>query len=103
MEQGHFDSLQWVKLDEPITAPGDSARAIEEAGIPQAPPPDNQSPVKEARYLLRALAEVEHALLAQYLYAAYTATSPQTTRKLVEIAKEEMGHLLCVQNLLGAV
>lgn len=61
--------------------------------------------------LLTSGAEVEHALMVQYLYAAYSINGDQPTeelRTLVEgwrasilsVAREEMGHLLTVQNLL---
>ena len=55
----------------------------------------------EVRGLLRAAAEIEHALLVQYLYAAYSATTEG--RNVAVIAIEEMGHLVTVQNLLRAV
>src|SRR5438876_872809 len=71
------------------------------------------TPRDEAVYLLHAAAEVEHALMVQYLYAAYSLdpTSPSLTpdqktavglwqQEIVQIAREEMGHLACVQNLL---
>jgi hypothetical protein len=72
-----------------------------------------------AIYLLHNAAEVEHALLVQYLYAAYSldpnasgpaANAPATTvvaddwkTTIVKIAVEEMGHLLTVQNVLRFV
>jgi ferritin-like protein len=55
--------------------------------------------------LLQVAAEVEHALLVQYLYAAVSATNAAgqpglPRKKLMRIAVEEMGHLATVQNLL---
>jgi hypothetical protein len=68
---------------------------------------DARTPVEEARFLLQAAAEVEHALLVQYLYAAYSLdpdADPSGWRDVIaQIAKEEMGHLLTVQNLLLAI
>lgn len=71
------------------------------------------TPIEKARLLLHTAAEIEHALLAQYLYAAYSLKSDTEVtdlqqqqalqawrRGLVGIAKEEMGHLMSVQNLL---
>lgn len=66
--------------------------------------------------LLEIGAEIEHALMVEYLYAAYSLGGEQVParhRPMVErwrnsiltIAREEMGHLLTVQNLrclLGA-
>src|SRR5262245_20842753 len=63
--------------------------------------------------LLHVAAEIEHGLMVQYLYAAYSLGGPEATttpkrRKLIKrwqknlltVAKEEMGHLLTVQNIL---
>jgi len=54
--------------------------------------------------LLQIGASIEHALMVQYLYAAYSLRDkPEqaTWRKsLLTIAREEMGHLLTVQNIL---
>jgi hypothetical protein len=68
-----------------------------------------------AIFLLHTAAEVEHALLVQYLFAAYSiktqpipgpppnASTSSWSRAIVKIAKEEMGHLLSLQNLLRFV
>jgi L-lysine epsilon oxidase-like protein/ferritin-like protein len=80
------------------------SRLIERFGEPR---PETVMPPRElAIYLLQIAAEVEHELLAQYLYATYSigrnAPAPASTwiPKLREIAREEMGHLITVQNLL---
>lgn len=63
-------------------------------------------PRDEAVFLLTAAAEIEHALMVQYLYAAYSlrvsaGTEVQALQDLLlQIAREEMGHLITVQNLL---
>ena len=65
-------------------------------------------------FLLRTAAEVEHSLMAQYLFAAYSLGGPAVPGDLesevrswqetiLGIAKEEMGHLITVQNLLTAL
>jgi hypothetical protein len=65
-------------------------------------------------FLLSMAAEIEHSLMVQYLYSAWSLGGlqvPEAHRADVEtwrtillgIAKEEMGHLLCVQNLLKLV
>ncbi len=67
-------------------------------------------------FLLHTAAEIEHALMVQYLYAAYSladggfsgpAVPPDAStlvkgwqRTIVGIAREEMAHFLTVQNLL---
>src|SRR5918998_4558616 len=76
------------------------------------------SPLDKAEILLESAAEIEHSLMVQYLYAAYSlksadeVTDPQQQAALddtsahswpqvrLAIAREEMGHLLTVQNLL---
>ena len=79
-------------------------RALIDVGLPVGETPeDRASPLAEARFLLRAAAEIEHGLLVQYLYAAYSCTQIAPSRAIVKIAKEEMGHLICVQNLLLAL
>jgi Ferritin-like len=86
-----------------------------------------QSPSDKAEILLESAAEIEHALMVQYLYAAYSLRSsaevtdpaqitvlgdepddpddPGDSWPLVikEVAREEMGHLMTVQNLLLAL
>lgn len=81
---------------------------------PQITPPPI-SAVDEAKVLLRVAAEVEGALMVQYLYVAYsilpglTVTAPPIPTSINsddwydlirDIAKQEMGHLITVQNLL---
>ncbi len=64
-----------------------------------------------AIFLLRIAAEIEHSLMAQYLFSAYTLGGPDVPddkqrevrawqETIFGIAKEEMGHLITVQNLL---
>ncbi|HEU0133246.1 MAG TPA: ferritin-like domain-containing protein [Allosphingosinicella sp.] len=61
--------------------------------------------------LLHVAAEIEHALLVQYLFAAYSLGGPQVPEEhrskvqewqtiLLGIAKEEMAHFVTVQNVL---
>ena len=70
----------------------------------------------EAIFWLSAAAEIEHALMVQYLFAAYSiepASLPaennvrrlatEIRNTLLQIAREEMGHFISVQNLLHAV
>jgi rubrerythrin len=82
---------------------------------PETPGFDIQlTPREEAISLLRIGAEVEHALMVEYLYAAYSLNEEQKDpahRALVqkwksiilEIAREEMGHLATVENLLTLI
>jgi hypothetical protein len=79
--------------------------------------PDFDMPVtphERAVMLLHIGSEIEHALMVQYLYAAYSLNENQATEersKLVrqwrsvvaEIAREEMGHLATVQNILTLI
>jgi rubrerythrin len=124
VRQGAFSRLKWVRPRErragrprglsptrEAAADTGTSGALREAvlaiGLPEPPTP--RPPVAEARYFLQAAAEVEHALLVQYLYAAYSinprgsAAARTRQRKLLDIAREEMGHLITVQNLLLAI
>jgi hypothetical protein len=64
--------------------------------------------------LLHIGAEIEHSLMVQYLYAAYSLGGEQVPPEhrarvarwqasILAVAKEEMGHLLTVQNILTLV
>jgi hypothetical protein len=74
-------------------------------------PPPEFSWREYAIFLLSMAAEIEHSLMVQYLYAAWSLGGPDvpaphreevTTwqRIVLGVAKEEMGHLITVQNLL---
>jgi hypothetical protein len=81
----------------------------------QIDPDPELSPRQNLIFLLQVAAEIEHSLLVQYLYAAYSlkpnvpvpggagVTTSTWKRSLLAIAKEEMGHLLSVQNVLRYV
>lgn len=73
-------------------------------------------PREEAIFWLSAAAEIEHALMVQYLFAAYSV-DPESVpsengaqrqagdikNRLLQISREEMGHFITVQNLLHIV
>ena len=72
------------------------------------------NPRDEAALLLSVAAEVEHALMVQYLYAAYSVRDDSENhalrgrikgiyQRLAQLAREEMGHLMTVQNLLHLI
>lgn len=72
------------------------------------------SPRDYVTYLLSIDAEIEHCLMVQYLYAAYSLGGPQVPphfrdavrswqETILGIAKEEMGHLMSVQNVLRLI
>ncbi len=78
----------------------------------QAPPEFNWRDY--AAMLLDVAAEIEHSLMVQYLFAAYSLGGPQAPPEvrgevrawqetILGVAKEEMGHLLTVQNLHTAL
>ena len=73
--------------------------------------PADQTWLDHLLMLLHIGAELEHGLMVQYLYAAYSLGGPQVPPgerarvqrwrdHLLTIAREEMGHLVCIQNLL---
>lgn len=75
-------------------------------GFPKVPDQAAATALSEAVFFSQAGAEIEHALLVQYLYAAYSldlnhprAQDWQTD--ILNIAREEMGHLVTVQNVLA--
>jgi len=82
------------------------------AAKPQLPP--EQSWHDYAVFLLHVAAEIEHSLMVEYLYAAYSLGGADVDRKwheparqwrevILGIAKEEMGHLITVQNILRLI
>jgi hypothetical protein len=64
------------------------------------------TPLDKTECLLQIAAEVEHALLIQYLYGAYSMALPEKDprrKTFSDVAVEEMSHLMTVQNLLLAI
>jgi Ferritin-like len=68
----------------------------------------------EAIFLLHTAAEIEHSLMVQYLYAGYSLDPnlangedkekvQRWQREILHIAREEMGHLVTVQNVLRLI
>ena len=64
---------------------------------------DALPPERAVRVMLRSAAEVEHQLFLEYLYAASSLNDPLAAGIVADIAVEEMGHLLTVNNLLIAL
>lgn len=91
--------------------PGAVASLEATATLEEPPGPTHDPPLEprdEAAFLLKAAAEVEHMLMVHYLFAAYSL-KPKGEHQdeikglqngLLQIAREEMGHLITVQNLL---
>jgi hypothetical protein len=133
MKRGAIREITWDEpeaMEEglpaaPEAAPGGAAALFELVEIaptigirPRGPrlDPEPEDAVEEAIALLRIAAEVEGALLVQYLYTAYSVllgvhrdipgppplaiSSDRWSYVLIEIARQEMGHLITVQNLL---
>ena len=78
------------------------------------PPESFLTPHDQAALLLRVAAEVEHALMVEYLYAGFSLNEAQARPEhqslvrewrqvVMGIAREEMGHLVTVQNLLQLI
>jgi hypothetical protein len=99
-------SLRWIAA-EALVLEGVAADAPRPEELPRVEPP--LAPRDEAIFLLHAAAEVEHELMLQYLYAAYSlpedAEPPVADWRntLLDVAREEMGHFLTVQNLLRII
>jgi Ferritin-like len=92
-------------------AKGGSAAAV--GGGRRSRPPDGLTWHGYLVQLLHIASSIEHALMVQYLYAAYSLDDerpdlePDERKKVAEwrnlilsVAKEEMGHLLTVQNVM---
>ena len=104
----------WPVLGEPVPVrPQPDGAPAPERIAPETPPLE-LSGRDYAISLLRLAAEIEHGLMVQYLFAAYSLDppgAPAAQRPLVRrwqeailgIAKEEMAHLVTVQNLLTAL
>ena len=100
----------WPVLEGPVAVgPGAPDETIE----PEVPPLELNGR-DYAIFLLRLAAEIEHGLMVQYLFAAYSLGGPNVPPEqqarvrgwqetILGIAKEEMGHLVTVQNLLTAL
>ena len=66
------------------------------------------SPRDEAVFLLHTAAEIEHSLMVQYLYAAWSLPDgpvrvQRWRRDILQIAREEMAHFAAVLNVLRFV
>ena len=99
--------LHWLSL----TTPPPGGRPSVQAKDPFAVVPSETNWHDHAVMLLHVAAEIEHALMVEYLFAAYTIGGPQVPPQhqimvrrwqevILGIAKEEMGHLITVQNVL---
>jgi hypothetical protein len=109
-----LNTLEWIPVEEAmkpyglaaLAALGGEARLMSErirlTGLPKL----TGTPREKAITLLRTAAEVEHAFVVQYLFAANSLDSNDANGgawfvKIKAIAEEEMGHLATVQNLLA--
>ena len=110
--RGRFFTAALLRQLQPVGVPSRAAPA--ETSVEAAGPIQDLrlAPRDEAVLLLTAAAEIEHALMVQYLYAAYSVRAPRETTPaeldriqdlLFQIAREEMGHLATVQNLLHLI
>ncbi|HUB76565.1 MAG TPA: ferritin-like domain-containing protein [Solirubrobacteraceae bacterium] len=111
----------------PGPAPGDNRAPVPRSAARTAVPALECLPIaaqpqivvesrKELTYLLSQGAELEHGLMCEYLYAAFSLKGPEDglradqserierwRRVIMQIAGEEMLHWAVVQNLLAAV
>lgn len=105
-------NLEWLFKPQP---PSHSPKAMfAVAGKEPFSLPSGFSGHDYAVYLLHIAAEIEHLLMVQYLYAAYSlggSQVPDAQRPRVQcwqetvlgIAKEEMAHFISVQNILRLI
>ena len=95
----------WGRLSRPFRfSEGEAAIgarfSLQMAGVPEVA--SASTPKEDAVGLLQLAAEVEHALLVQYLFSTLSLNGP-AKQTLTSIAVQEMGHLVSVQNLLLAL
>lgn len=104
--------LQWISAESAggaAVAEGVADFATEIAAgstVTQWPASDPRlAPRDEVIFLLHTAAEVEHALLVQYLYAGWSIPDAheEWRSNIMNIARQEMGHLITVQNILRAL
>ncbi len=87
-----------------VTTAAVTRRILREHGTPEVE--GAETPEEAAIGLLQLAAEIEHALMVQYLYAANSIVGGSTKpawRIIMSVAVQEMGHLISVQNLLLAI
>ncbi len=96
-----------------LAAGGAGRESGSDVGGTEFPPPEF-SWTDYLGFLIYIDAEIEHGLMVQYLYAGYSLGGPQVPEKyrdmirgwqevIFGIAKEEMGHLISVQNVLKLI
>ena len=102
-----FDTLG-ISTGNEIQPPASSIAAmIREMDLPVLATPS--AALREATLLLQIASEVEHEFLLQYLYASYSLDPSKgpivsgVQRQIVSVARQEMAHLVTVQNLLLAL
>lgn len=117
--------LAWAKANKESEASEVSFLASNKSALkgeePQVEPktrkfviPDEFNGKDYITMLLHIDAEIEHGLMLQYLYAAYSIGNPDLSEKhqqkittwkniITGIAKEEMGHFISVQNVLKVI
>lgn len=106
----HLEAL-FTPLAEPSAAFFELKAMVTAADAPEKLPPPEFTWREFAVYLLTIAAQIEHSLMVQYLYAAWSLGGPQVPSQhqdrvaewrqlILGIAKEEMGHLATVQNVL---
>jgi hypothetical protein len=95
-----------------VSTPAEAKGLLAPTGGIEIPP--EFTPRQYAVLLLHIAAAVEHALMVEYLYAGFSLCGPEVPDKhradvarwqetILGIAKEEMGHLMTVQNLLRCI
>ena len=110
LQSSSYQTIRWAKkesfdvkalaegLEHAAVALDPLQLAVHEFGEPMV----EGTPAEEAMVLLEAAAEIEQQLMVQYLYSYFSLRpeAPPLWKKLKTVFKEEMGHLLTVQNLL---
>lgn len=99
--------LQWYSRP---TLGGGIGPAAAAGPPPKWPGDPTLSSRDEFIFLLHTASEVEHALMAQYLYATWSVgyrgapvPGPAWAAQIMQVARQEMGHLITIQNILRSM
>ncbi len=98
-----FRAVPELVLVGDLATAGTASEAVEMDVVPDLAPRDR------AIFLLHTAAEIEHSLMVQYLYAAWSLPPDgppgvqRWRRDILQVAREEMAHFAAVQNLLRFV
>jgi hypothetical protein len=103
LHPGSLDAAPQEAADTPAPLTGHAAQFATGRQLFDLSALDALEPTEAAAIMLRAAAEIEHELMLEYLFAASSLHDADAAGVVTDIAVEEMGHLLTVNNLMLAL